>query len=196
MNTTKKSLFIGCILLFVTTYGCAFGTRHVKLNPMKTSFIMDASGQSTFIEVIDKRDPSLKPVVGHVKNTYGMKTAEVVADKEVTIWIRDLIAEELKQSGASVITDGAKLDDKTNKITIDLLVFYAQAYMRYGGEVTVALTVKKNNRDVINGKRYSGKATLGLNWGASSQSYQRVLELAMEEMLRQLLPDIINAIKS
>jgi uncharacterized lipoprotein YajG len=196
MNATKRNLVIGCMFLFVTTYGCAFGTRHIKLNPMKTSLTVDASGQSAFIEVIDKRDPLLKPIVGHVKNAYGMKTAQVVADKEVSIWIRGIIVEELRRSGASVITDAANLDNKTSKITVDVLVFYAQAYMRYGGEVTVALTVKKDNRDIIKEKNYTGQATLGMNWGASSESYQKVLELAMEEMLQKLIPDIITATKS
>jgi len=196
MNKIKINFVIGCIFLFVTTYGCAFGTRHVKLNPMKTSLTMDATGQSAFVEVIDKRNPVLKPVVGHVKNAYGMKTAQVVADKEVSIWIRNIILEGLKRSGASVITDEANLDNRTSKITVDVLVFYAQAYTRYGGEVTVALTVKKNNRDIIKEKNYSGKAILGMNWGATSESYQKVLELAMEEMLQKLIPDIMAAIKS
>ncbi len=69
-------------------------------------------------------------------------------------------------------------------ITVDVLVFYGQAYMRYGGEVSVALTVKKNGRDIIKERRYSGKATLGMNWSASSESSQKVLELAMEDMLQ------------
>jgi hypothetical protein len=47
-------------------------------------------------------------------------------------------------------------------------------------------------REVI----YTGKATLGMNWGASSESYQKVLELATEEMLKTLMPDITTAIKS
>lgn len=196
MNGNKKLFLIALTFLFLTTYGCAFGTRHVKLSPMKTSFAMDATGQSAFVEVIDKRDPVLKPVVGHVKNGYGMKTAKVVADKEVSIWVRDVIVEELKRSGASVITDESVLDNKAAKITLDVLVFYAQAYLRYGGEVTVALTVKKNDKTVVNEKTYTGKATLGMNWGASSESYQKVLELATEEMLKTLMPDLITAIKS
>jgi len=196
MNNTKKLFVIGCLLLFATAYGCAFGTRHVKLNPMKTSLTMDAAGQSAFVEVNDNRNPVLKPVVGHVKNTYGMKTAKVIADKEVSVWMRDIIVEELKRSGASIITESANLDDKTGKITIDVLVFYAQAYTRYGAEVTVAVTVTKNNRDIIRGKNYTGKAILGINWGASSASYQKVLELATEEMLKKLIPDIITAVKS
>jgi len=196
MNENRKLFVIALTFLFLTTYGCAFGTRHVKLNPLNTSFVTDATGESAFVEVMDKRNPELKPVVGHVKNGYGMKTAKVVADKEVSIWVRDIIVEELKRSGASVITDEAVLDNKATKITIDVLVFYAQAYMRYGGEVTVAVTLTKDNKKIVSEKTYTGKATLGMNWGASSESYQKVLELATEEMLKTLMPDIITAIKS
>jgi len=196
MNTIKKRFVIGCFLVCVSTYGCAFGTRHVTLNPMTTSIALNVSGESTFLEVVDKRNPSLKPVVGHVKNAYGMKTASIVADKEVSVWMRDIIAEEIKRSGAKLITEEVNLDKGMSKITIDVLVFYAQAFMRYGGEVSVVLSVKKNGRDIIKEKTYTGKATLGMNWGASSASYQKVLELAMEDMLKQLLPDSIVAIKS
>ncbi len=184
------------MFLFLGSYGCAFGTRHVTLNPMKTSLTMDGLDESAFVEVADKRNPSLKPVVGHVKNGYGMKTASVVADKEVSVWMRGVIIDELKRSGASVISEGANLNEKLSMITVEVLVFYAQAYMRYGGEVSVALTVKKDGSDIIKEKRYSGKATLGMNWSASSESYQKVLELAMEDMLQQLIPDIITAMKS
>ncbi len=68
----SKLLAIGYAALFLTSFGCAFGTRHVALNPMQTSLTLDASGQSALLEVTDRRDPSLKPVVGHVKNGYGM----------------------------------------------------------------------------------------------------------------------------
>lgn len=192
----KKLLVMGFMVLFVTSFGCAFGTRHITLTPMKTSLTLDASGQKASLEVTDKRDPSLKPVVGHVKNGYGMKTAQVVADKDVSIWVRDVIAEELKRMGGSVETDGVSFDNKAGKIRIDVLVFYAQAYMRYGAEVTVALSVNKNDRDIVKEKTFTGKATLGMNWGASSASYQKVLELAMEEMLQKMIPEILVALKS
>lgn len=192
----KKLLPIVFMVLFLTSFGCAFGTRHIALNPMQTSLTLDASGQSALLEVTDRRDPSLKPVVGHVKNGYGMKTAQVVADKDVSIWVRDVIAGELKRLGGSIETDGASLDSKASKIRIDVLVFYAQAYMRYGAEVTVALSVNKNDRDILKEKTFTGKATLGMNWGASSASYQKVLELAMDEMLQKMIPEILVALKS
>lgn len=197
MKTIGKTfLAIGFMILILTSFGCAFGTRHVVLNPMKTSLTLDASGQRASLEVTDRRDPSLKPVVGHVKNGYGMKTAQVVADKGVSIWVRDVVAGELKRMGGSVETDGASLDSKASKIRIDVLVFYAQAYMRYGAEVTVALSVNKNEREIVKEKPFTGKATLGMNWGASSASYQKVLELAMEEMLQKMIPEILVALKS
>ena len=195
MSSIKK-LSLGCLLLFLTTYGCAFGTRHVTLNPIKTSLVLDASGQGVFVEVIDKRHPSLKPVVGHVKNAYGMKTASVVADKEVSIWVKDSIVDELKRFGASVIEDRNNLDSKASRITVDVLVCYAQAYMRYGGEVTVALSVKKDTREIIKGKKYTGKVIPGTSWAATAKSYQKTLELAMEDLLGKLMPDIIMALKS
>jgi hypothetical protein len=95
----KKLVAIGFMVLFLTSFGCAFGTRNVTLNPMKTSLTLDASGQKASLEVTDKRDPALKPVVGHVKNGYGMKTAQVVADKDVSLWVRDAIGRAKENGG-------------------------------------------------------------------------------------------------
>ncbi len=195
MSIFRINLFLLCLSL-LTMSGCAFGTRHVTLNPIKTSLSLDATGQNVYIEVIDKRNPSLKPVVGHVKNGYGMKTADVISDKEVSSWVKDSIVEELKRADAVILPDDKNLDNKTSKIIVDVLVCYAQAYWNYGGEVSVVVTVKKDNKDIIKEKNYTGKATLGTNWGARAASYQEVLELAMEDMLQKLMSDLIAAIKS
>jgi hypothetical protein len=69
--------------------------------------------------------------------------------------------------------------------------------MRYGGEVTVALSVKKDTREIIKGKKYTGSKVIpGTNWVASAKSYQKTLELAMEDLLGKLMPDIIMALKT
>jgi len=195
MNSINK-LSLGCLLLFLTTSGCAFRTMHVTLNPIKTSLVLDASGQGVFVEVIDKRHPSLIPVVGHLKDDWGIKTARVVADKEVSIWVKDSIVNELRRFGASVIEDRNNLDSKASRITVDVLVCYAQAYMRYGGEVTVALSVNKDSREIIRRKKYSGKVYPDLSWVVTAKGYQKTLELAMEDLLGKLMPDIIMALKS
>ena len=193
MRIGKRYLILSMALI-ATMYGCAFGTRHVTLNPVKTSLGLDAVGQSVYVEVTDKRNPALKPVVGHVKNGYGMKTADVIGDKEVAVWVQDSILEELRRFGTVIITDPATVDAKASRLAIDVLICYAQAYWNYGGEVSVALTVRKDDRELINDKNYSGTARLGMNFAATSESYQKVLELAMDAMLQQILPDIITAI--
>jgi len=195
MKTFKKS-FLVVIFFSLTFFGCAFGTRHVILNPISTSLSLDASGQNVFVEVNDKRAPDLKPVVGHVKNGYGMKTAKVLADKEVSAWVRNSIVEELKRFGASIITSEINFDNNAKAITVDVLVCYAQAYMRYGGEVTVTLNIKRDGEDIIKEKTYTGKAILGTNWAAKAASFQKVLEMAMDDLLQKLIPDIVIAIKS
>lgn len=189
-----KGLWVVYALLLVAMSGCAFGTRTVALNPVTTSLALDAAGQRVYVEVLDKRDAALKPVVGHVKNGFGMKTADVVGDKEVTVWVRDSLVAELKRSGALISVEPTTRDGRTSKIAVDIQVCYAQAYWNYGGEVRVALTVSQDQTALINGKMYSVTAQLGTNFGATAESYQRVLELAMDALLQQMLPDIITAI--
>lgn len=58
------------------------------------------------------------------------------------------------------------------------------------------LSLKNNGNYLISEKIYTGKAILETNWAARAQSYQKVLEMAMNEMLQQLMPDILMAIKS
>jgi hypothetical protein len=189
-----KGLWVVYAVLLVAMSGCAFGTRTVALNPVQTALALDGAGQRVYVEVLDKREAALKPVVGHVKNGFGMKTADVVGDREVTVWVRDSLLAELRRFGVQTISDPAALDGGASKLAVDVQVCYAQAYWNYGGEVRVALTVSQGQKALVDGKMYSGTAQLGTNFGATAESYQRVLELAMDALLQQMLPDIITAI--
>ena len=138
----------------------------------------------------DMRDSALRLVIGHVKNGYGMKTATVVADKEVTIWVKQCIENELQKNGA--VLENAS----TSNIIVDVLVCYAQAYERYGAEVKGKVSVSSAGNEIFKDREYSGKDILGMNWAATSKSYQEVLELAMKDFLQKLLPDIERSLLS
>ena len=196
-ESTTVRVFVFAILSvsLLLMNGCAFGNRNIALDPISTNRSADLRGSNVYVVVNDNRNPLLMPVVGHVKNGYGMKTADVVADKEVTTWVKASIENELKRYGATLnlATQNNTLDD--SKVTVDVLVCYAQAYWRYGGEVKARVSVDKQGVAVIKDREYSGTATLGTNWGATAESYQEVLSLAMKDFLEKLMPDLERVIQ-
>jgi hypothetical protein len=193
---TRKSAYLVFAVLFLTIMnGCAFGTRNITLNKIKTDYSYNLAGKSIYIEANDKRDAALKSVVGHVKNGYGMKTADVIAERDATNWVKTCIEDELIRYGAvSQQTLADNTSDQT-KITVDLLVCYAQAFGRYGAEIRARILVRRNMA-IISDKEYSGKAILGMNWAATAESYQQVLELAMKDFLDKTVPDLVIKINS
>lgn len=92
--------------------GCAFGTRHVNLTypPDNKASLGTATAEATeaegsgkpilFVKFSDMRGDREK--VGHVRNGFGMKTAKVVADNDVTQWVNQAILQQLKQVGFKV----------------------------------------------------------------------------------------------
>jgi len=153
--------------------------------------VLKAPNQTVFVKVIDKRDASLlKNVVGHMKNGFGMKTAEIVSDKDCSMWVRDCIVQALKQTGVKVVADERSIDNKSSRVFVDLQFCYAQPHMwNIGGEVTIALNVSKGKQDIIKDKQYAGNGT---HW----ESFQRVFELAMQDLMQKMMPDIIQAINT
>lgn len=185
----KRQMVYLLVLVALIANGCAFGARNIALNPVNIDNTYNLSGKKFLLSLTDNRDTALKPVVGHVKNGYGMKTAEVLADKDASLWVKENIEKELIRNGATTLQSIDK-NVADNKIDIELLVCYAQAYWNYGAEVKAKASLTNTDKVVILNKEYSGKATLGTNWAAAAESYQKVLELAMKNFLEKMMPDL------
>lgn len=176
--------------------GCAFGERHAELGypPENGGGVVStaeaapaAGGRGTvYIGALQDIRPD-KKVVGHVRNGFGMKTAEVVAQRDVPDWIRGALAAELEAAGYRVVDGAGPADSAT--ISGDIVRVYCDAYLTYDGEVTLRLFTVKAGDSLVS-QTYTGHGSAGVSWAATGDSYSESLSLALQDVLRQFLAEL------
>jgi len=179
--------------------GCAFVDKQVSLNPVDAGLPEpQAIGGSLRLTIRDQRRPDLRPLVGHVKNGYGMKTAGVVSDREPAAWLADCISREMARAGVQVHLARSEQDSSPSarELALDLTKCYVQAYWNFGAEVSVRMTLKVGERTFFSDREYFGKAINGKRETGTAVSYQATLELAMGDLLAKLIPDLLKAMNS
>lgn len=192
-------------LLISSLCSCAFGNRHVTLNypPQKQSesgglAVAEAAVQSNgksivLLQFVDQR--SNKSVIGEVRNGYGMHTADVVVENDVSVWLTNAVRMELEKSGYKVTLTSNKNDALSNVVIGgEILHVYCTALMTYEGEVSFFAQLQKDGKEILR-KRYTGKGSAGMNWGAASVSYGSSLAEALSLGIRELVADVNSAIK-
>jgi hypothetical protein len=189
-------------MLVSSLCSCAFGNRHVTLNypPEKQSesAVAEAApvpvnGKSIILmQFVDQR--SNKSVIGEVRNGWGMRTADVVVENDVSSWLTNAVRLELEKLGYKV-TLGSNSDLSSNIVLGgEVLHVYCTAMMTYEGEVSFFAMLQKDGKELLR-KRYTGKGSAGLNWSAASTSYGSSLSEALSIAIKDLVVDVNNTIK-
>ena len=175
--------------------GCAFGERQANLAypPVADEDLISsaeaapgARGGTVYIEDFEDIRSSTM-LVGHVRNGLGMKTAEVVAQRDVPEWVHEALVLELKESGYQVM-DGVAPAGQTT-ISGDIVRVYCDAYLTYDGEVTLRMEATKEGQSLVQ-NTYTGTGSAGISWAATGDSYSQSLSLALQSALRQFLADL------
>ncbi len=196
-------IFIIFVLLS-SLCSCAFGNRHVTLNypPEKQSedagptiaeaVPVPSNGKSiVLMQFVDQR--SNKSVIGEVRNGWGMRTADVVVENDVSSWLTNAVRMELEKSGYKVTLSSNKNDSSSNiALGGEVLHVYCTAMMTYEGEVSFFAQLQKDGKEVLR-KRYTGKGSAGLNWSAASSSYGSSLEEALSVAILRILLSMLIA---
>lgn len=192
-------VFLG--VLFSSLCSCAFGNRHVTLvyPPEKQSdgtgvkiteaAPLPVNGKTVVLmQFVDQR--SNKSIIGEVRNGWGMRTADVVVENDVAGWLTNAVKMELEKSGYRV-TVGGQNDDSSAHIALggEVIQVYCTAMMTYEGEVSFFAQLQKDGKELLR-KRYTGKGSAGLNWGASSASYGSSLAEALSVAIKDLVTDV------
>ncbi len=196
------SIIFFIILLGIISTGCAFGTRHVTLSyppqsenseqgVTNASAVTSTSVSQKTIIFSEFRDLRYdKSRIGNVQNTYGMDTADVVAENLVDEWINSAIISELEDSGYRVVTED-EIDDINNQPVLrgEILKVYVTAYFSYDADVSLVAELELNDK-VIHRGAYNGDGSVGLNWAMTEESAGESLTLALRDAVKQLVRDI------
>jgi hypothetical protein len=207
-NHAKMAMLLVLLAGFSVMTGCAFGTRQVPLvypperaseDPgpkiAKAAGTVPVAGQPIILlPFTDQRAD--KRLIGEVRNGWGMRTADVVTDRDIVDWVTRAVAMELENAGYQVVpVDRMSPFDNTPTLTGDLVTVYCTALFSYEGEVSFFAKVERDGQELLK-KRYTGKGSAGLNWAATESSYGQSLSLALSEGIRSLIADLKAALKS
>lgn len=192
----SKSRFVLACLLAALASGCAFGTRHVYLSNVSIAAI--GSGQpakkGTVFVPLPKDLRVEKQSVGCVRNGWGMRTAEVVSNGDVLVWVQECVAQGLSNCGYTVVKEGRKEKSSYPASSCDFVVsltvdkVFCEGYMKYQAEILVAAEVIADGK-VVDRRNYKGAAS-SMNWAATCSGYQETIEAAMKHCLEQMIPDV------
>jgi len=181
MRLTKYSILILVLLIFVS--GCAFGTRR----PVLKYTIATESQPSKNIRVFVNRfkDERLeKDVIGHVRNAYGMKTAKIIADTNISEWVTGALKVELENIGYTIANDPRS----SIKVAGEVIEVYVTSLMLYEGKAAIEVSLYQNDKRIYT-EKYLGTDE-SLNWAATAKSYGITLERSLQKALIEAVHDI------
>ncbi len=199
---TAASTLAVVILCSLFTSGCAFGTRLAKITypptgsqNEKTGLITAPAGsQGEIVLQQFSDDRADKTIVGHVRNGYGMKTAKVVGQPDLTDVVNEAVRSELVRAGYVVQGAGAATATNTPVISGALVKLYCDAYMSYEGSASIYVRITRDGKEILR-KTYEGEGSAGMNWAMTGASYGISLSLAIQDTLEKLKRDLPAALK-
>lgn len=187
----KSVLLLTTVLLSAALIqGCAIGTRRIALQ--YDAVVAEQAASSETVAVVKFEDARQEELFGEVRNAYGMKTGKVQADdQDVGAWVANALADELTHSGLNVRKfDDAAPPDISISISGTVLKAYVKMYMSYRTDVSVQVTMTRAGVPLLN-REYTGKAS-GMAVMASSGSYEKQLKSALQDLMKQLVPHILE----
>jgi len=190
------------IVLLIGSFagGCAFGTRHVTLSyppesnmgePSVAYAITSQAGPEKTITFFQFKDLRFdKSRIGNVQNTYGMDTADIIAENDVAEWINNAIIMELEGAGYKVVKGGE--NNNTEGVLVlrgEILIVYVTAYFSYGANVSLIAELELYKK-IIMRESYNRRGSVGLNIAMTADSAGESLSLALADAVRQMVQGI------
>ena len=209
LKSIIKIIFIG--FFAVDLCSCAFGTREIYLYypPQKTydsGIAYDSENLRSKVilltQIQNKRSKTKssifdnfttdKEIIGHVRDGYFIKTANVVTNKNIEQWVYNAIAFELKNNGYQVLENSAQASDSEPDYILggDTRKVYVDSFFNYTGKVKLHIVVADfRSQKILIDKVYEGKQKK-LNLEASTEGFENVLEAALSKAIKKVIKDI------
>jgi hypothetical protein len=200
----SRFLVVACLGVFSA---CAFTDRHVNLVPPSTIPQFAPSSPATDSQtgrVVSVAHPEdLRPdptTVGNIRNGYGMVTAQVRSNNDVTMWVANSLIGGLEQAGYRV-ERAETVETAQTPVAIDIGVSrvfteYVPGLFTINGKADVAAQVEvyKQGQRILR-RVYTGKYE-NTNFVAttSASEYQALLNEAMKDFLQKAVPDLTSSL--
>ncbi len=172
------------ILSVIFLSGCAFATRKTFLEYNAITPVRNPNNVT--IEVVPfEDDRPNKDTIGNVKNIFGVKTANILSEVNISQWITDALKSELENAGYKIVEKGTR-----NKIQGIVMKVYCNTLVDYEGEVIIKVSLKHGNNILLD-KVYSGKSKkLSAVVVLTLKAYRNILEKSLQQAMIQVVSDV------
>ncbi|MBP7284807.1 MAG: hypothetical protein KBA66_24695 [Leptospiraceae bacterium] len=207
-QSIKLFIIVFINFLFIS---CAFGTRMVNLenpisfpetNTQKTS----KSTKIKFDGFINKREQvssswfEIKSdkydLIGHVRNTYYMPTANVYSYEDAVNWINKSVKNKILNSGYEII-ENSKIKSGRNSssdISIEgnVLLVYADSYFNFDGRVSIEIIFKRLNTGEVLLRKVYEEVNTSYHLAKTPEGFKEVLEGSLKSIIYSMFMDLEN----
>ncbi len=195
----RSARMVATVLSVAFLAGCAFGTRQPTLIYPPASESGNKSVAHAAITPIQKNvqivlkpfvdQRSDKKTVGTVRNALGMRTADVIPTNDVSDWVAQAVATELRNNGYTVINSTGQAGNTGKVVSGDILNVFCDMYFSYTGQVSLVVRVNEDGKELLN-KHYAGEGSAGMAVAMTAESYAQSLALALSSALQQFVADL------
>jgi hypothetical protein len=191
-------LFTGTAVLMLISSGCALVDQKVPLT--YNQGVADSNADKYGVIQVEKpTSPDLQKksnglfVVGNVKNTYGMKTADTVTGDSVSDWVANALSIELKTAGFTpqvvedIGTSGQGIKTRVLKVWVE----QDPGFWTVGaiGEVQLRIALYRDGNKIkefdVESKGQGNRAMMG-----DDATKRESLRIALEASMKKAIPII------
>jgi hypothetical protein len=188
-KTRQPPLVVVAAALIFGVAGCV-GDPHVHLRYQPVVNVNAAAGSTVGVDI---EDATKSWAIGERRDVFGTHVADVYAkDKDVASWVTEALTAELQRVGLRVAR--AVLDAAGQKVVVAGRIDQIEVKRGFSYEATVAISVvvTRDGRQVLV-RPYRGNAK-GLVVVGLDIEYETVLQWALQNLMRELVPDVLKAI--
>lgn len=119
--------------------------------------------------------------------------SHVVTSDDLGVWVTRAVSERLRRAGHCVANVPQQDPPSATVSHLDvaggITSAWCDAYFTYWGDVTVDVVIADRSGHAFR-KTYAGHATNGVNVSASEESFAQVLNLALADVVSQIVRDL------
>lgn len=190
---------VGCVIVLMLFTGCALVDRNIPLT-YKCSNLESGKNGNFYIEK-PKEITSLphnkkgQSDIGDIRNSYGMRTADVVTTTDIGEWIASAYAQELTHAGYSVhtvpslseeTTKGVRFAFKHINIDTDIDFFTIGAIAQVNYNILVFIDGKKVGTIDVEGASETRAGVI------SDEMYSTAIQQALGDAVKKSLPYLLK----
>jgi len=181
-------VLVGLTALAIT--GCSSSIRRVTFSPVRVE-VLDKVDRGTKLVVPPFENFRQESAIGYVTHPVGIRVADVEATNSPIEFVQQSFTESLQLSGFTI--QDKKPDDDDLVLRGAVMEVSGRYYVAIKGRVTVNIKLTKGGKILLQ-KTYHGEKN-DLTVSPGSIEFTNALHDGMEDVLRQAIPEICEAVK-